>query len=233
MNLPNNEEFKTDISQLCEQQCLSGYHTKSYVRESVKSKMVQAQERCDIDPNSIFEYIKSEKTKAFDEMSKIQTLNLSQGKYYIKNRSNAYILYKEYAKALVEFEKELNANTSIDKKEPQQSEMKSDDTSHQRQIDVEKLKAYFINSFKGAGQNQCDYFNPMIEELNRERTGLAFRQISLMIFESNKTTSILPRTFEAWYREFCECVPCKVVKTAKKRLKPFPENLIKTFYYLV
>ena len=77
-----------------------------------------------------------------------------------------------------------------------------------RVIDIEKLKKYFTPIFKGRG-NGINNFEQLIVRLEIERTAKEFAQISLMCYESNYMSVEKPKTWNTWYKIFCDCVGCK------------------------
>ena len=103
-----------------------------------------------------------------------------------------------------------------------------------RTIDIDKLKIYFIPTFKGMGNNNINYFDWFIEALKTDRTSTAFAQIALMCYEGNQMNRMKPTTFQGWYKIFCECVGCerKTFDNKNKLRNGINENLKKEFNYL-
>lgn len=133
----------------------------------------------------------------------------------------------------------------IKKEEPKQigectkeSEQSEDDglreagTKLKRIIDEEKLKPYFISTFKGMGNGNINFFSSLIEELKTDREAKEFAQIALMIFESSKTSDRVGNVFTKWYTVFCECVGCEKKTYKPKDLRSPSESLKKLFNYL-
>ena len=103
-----------------------------------------------------------------------------------------------------------------------------------RVIDEKKLEAYFKPVFKGAGNNNINYFRWLVEALNLNRTNKEFAQIALMCYDGGKMNNNKPNTFSEWYRIFCECVGCerKQYNNKKKLYSDTKEALKKQFNYL-
>jgi len=115
---------------------------------------------------------------------------------------------------------------------PQQSETKTDKANTQRQIDVERLKPYFVSTFKGMGNGNINHFSTMIEELRTDHVPKRFAQIAWMIYDSDKMSDRKPNAFAIWYNIFCECVGCDKRTYKPSQLTPIPDNLTKLFNYL-
>jgi hypothetical protein len=102
----------------------------------------------------------------------------------------------------------------------------------QRTINAEKLKGYFNATFKGMGNNNINYFDWLINDLQTDRSGKEFAQIALMIYESGKLNNTKPASFTAWYKIFCECIGCERKGYTKNKLRNPNKNLKSTFSYL-
>lgn len=96
------KEFKTDISQLCENCPLL-----SEIPKAIEERIIfQAKEYYSIDPEAILDYIQSEITKAHSSMNQMQIESKKEGAY-LNKISEIYIWNKERIKALNEFRKNL------------------------------------------------------------------------------------------------------------------------------
>jgi hypothetical protein len=103
----------------------------------------------------------------------------------------------------------------------------------QQVIDTEKLKDYFNSTFKGMGNNNLNYFQSFVSELEKDRTAKAFAQIALMCYDGKQMNHRKPKTWSEWYGIFCECVQCEKKTYKPKDLNPIPENIEKLFNYLM
>ena len=123
-----------------------------------------------------------------------------------------------------------NTTTETTATEKEQSGMKEQPN---REINSERLRDYFISSFKGMGNRTINHFDTMIDELKTDRTGIEFAKIAYMIYTSDKMTARKPNTFSKWYRKFCECIGVIPVKGYKpNKLKNQSEKLKKLFSYI-
>lgn len=120
-----------------------------------------------------------------------------------------------------------NGVSEITKKKSESQTEKS-----QRVVNSDKLKDYFVSTFKGMGNGTINHFNTMIDELKTDRIAKEFAQIALMIYDSGKLNDRKPKAFAKWYELFCECIGCEKKTYKPKDLKPLPENLKKLFNYL-
>lgn len=79
----------------------------------------------------------------------------------------------------------------------------------ERIINEEALKKYFIATFKGAGNNSTNYFDYLIEDINKLRNPKDAARMALIIYRSDKMIKTQkPNTFKEWYRLFCEITGC-------------------------
>jgi len=102
----------------------------------------------------------------------------------------------------------------------------------ERKIDAEKLKEYFVSTFKGMGNGSINNFDVMIEELKTDMTGKEFAQIALMIYESGQMNKRKPNTFAEWYKLFCKYIDCEQKSYDPNKLRTPKERLTKLFSYL-
>jgi len=107
----------------------------------------------------------------------------------------------------------------------------TDKPSKDKKIDEEELGLFFKPTFKGYGNGAIDYFRTLVEELEKKRTNKEFAQIALLIHKSTHMNDRKPRSFEMWYKIFCECVGCEK-KTYKPRDLTPPSNIKTLFNYL-
>jgi hypothetical protein len=135
--------------------------------------------------------------------------------------------------AIIQAEQELTTTQYPISQQEATGQSKVNIGKPQRIIDAEKLKPYFIPTFKGMGNNSINYFDWLITHLQTDRTPKEFARIALMIYESkialNKTK---PNTFKGWYKIFCECVGCEQKSYQPKDLRNPPKNLTDLFDYL-
>ena len=224
-----NAEFKTDISQLCEQYCRSGYDTQSEIREGIEKQIIfQAQERYDTDPTSIYEYLKSEKENAHKCMERCSIQSRKEGAH-LQNVSNMYIWNKERVKALTAFEENLKkASTSTDTPIPQQSQSYRQFTAEQ--IDI--LKTYFIAEFKGMGKNTKHFDENLLIDLRKNRVGIEYAKIAKLIYESPKSVrEFKKKPFSQWYETFCNLMGIEKCKYKKSQIT-IDDTIKGEFYYL-
>jgi len=101
-----------------------------------------------------------------------------------------------------------------------------------RAINVTELGKYFCPAFKGIG-NSINYFEWFVEALETERTQKEFAQIAALCYYGVKMNNKKPNTFKSWYKIFCECVGCKMIKSyTPNKLKNPKEQIKKQFNYL-
>lgn len=105
-------------------------------------------------------------------------------------------------------------------------------TKPKRTININKLKEYFIPTFKGMGNGNINNFDLMIEELKATFTGKEFAQIALMIYESEQMNKRKPNTFSEWYKLFCEFIDCEQKSYDPNKLRNPKERITKLFNYL-
>lgn len=101
-----------------------------------------------------------------------------------------------------------------------------------RIINADKLKDYFVSTFKGMGNGNINNFDLMIEELKADFTGKEFAQIALMIYESGQMNKRKPNTFAEWYKLFCGLIGCEQKSYDPNKLRNPKERIIKLFNYL-
>jgi hypothetical protein len=71
----------------------------------------------------------------------------------------------------------------------------------ERILNEEALKKYFVATFKGAGNNNTNYFDYLIEDIKPKDAA----RMALIIYGSDKMIRTQkPNTFKEWYRLFCE-----------------------------
>jgi len=135
----------------------------------------------------------------------------------LKHKFDYYLSFLE--KRLKRLENGEQVNDNIDKPN--------------RVIDIEKLKKYFTPDFKGARQN-INKFEMLTVRLEIERTAKEFAQISLMCYESIYMSVDKPKTWNAWYEIFCDCVECKKGSYDNKNTlrKSINETLKRDFCFL-
>lgn len=76
-------------------------------------------------------------------------------------------------------------------------------------INEENLKKFFIATFKGAGNNNTNYFNYLIDDIKKIRNSKDAARMALLIYRSNKMIKTQkPNTFKRWYKLFCEMTGC-------------------------
>ena len=79
----------------------------------------------------------------------------------------------------------------------------------ERIIDEEALKKYFIPTFKGAGNNNLNYFDYLIEDIKNVQKPKDAARMALLIYRSDKMINTQkPNTFAEWYQFFCEMTGC-------------------------
>lgn len=101
-----------------------------------------------------------------------------------------------------------------------------------RKINEEKLKDYFIASFKGQGR-QMNYFPTFIEEIKDITKAKEIAQIALMIYDGSQKSDRVPKEFVMWHKLFCDCLDLKPKLSYKpNKLKPISDRLEKLFNYL-
>ena len=107
-----------------------------------------------------------------------------------------------------------------------------DSDKPQRTINADKIKDYFVPTFKGAGNGNINYFDTMINELKNIRSNREFAQVALMIYRSNKMNIRKPTSFNKWYKLICECFFREKKTYRPHDMESYPENLIRLFNYL-
>jgi len=197
------KEFKTDISQLCENCPLL-----SEIPKAIEERIIfQAKEYYSIDPETILDYIQSEISKAHTSMNQMQIESKKEGVYFNKI-SEIYIWNKERIKALIRFKNsldfqkvdlpnELNSNEAkiYFLKAIEAGLMESTHNGFEWK-DSQALLAYFTEkiyckTFDGK-DNGKNYPETALNKLfNRSRLGKARSQLA-----DNKSTNGKPKRYD-------------------------------------
>ena len=113
-------------------------------------------------------------------------------------------------------------------------ENKIDKASYQREIQIDRLKDYFVPSFIRAGENETNYFTEnFIPELQKRWDGKHFAAIASLVYNSDKLRKrVKPNSFAKWLSVFCELVDVKNSKYKQSKLLDTCTKLKDTFYYL-
>ncbi len=147
-------EFKTDISQLCDNCPL-----KIQIPKAIQEKIIfQAREHYSIDPETILEYLQSEIKKAHNSMNQMVIESKKDGAFLDKV-SEIYIWNKERIKALNDFKKSIEQNTISPQKEDSTKQLPKElDTEKSRLILNEAVKHSFCTpdgkGYKWLGDKQ-------------------------------------------------------------------------------
>ncbi|MBD3591194.1 hypothetical protein [Bacteroides sp. GM023] len=91
----------------------------------------------------------------------------------------------------------------------QQETYNNEDKQVEIIINEEALKKYFISIFKGAGNNNTNYFDYLIEDIKKVRNPKDAARMALLIYESDKMIKTQkPNTFKEWHSLFCIMTGC-------------------------
>lgn len=103
-------------------------------------------------------------------------------------------------------------------------------------IKENELKEYFTLSFKGRVNShpKIDYFtNYLLPDLKIKRSAKDFARIALMLYKSKALIqSKRPKTFDSWYKIFCDLVGCEYKASYKPNKLDFNEDFQRKFNYL-
>ncbi len=129
-------EFKTDISQLCDNCPL-----KIQIPKAIQEKIVfQAREHYSIDPETILDYLQSEIKKAHNSMSQMLIESKNDGAFLDKV-SEIYIWNKERIKALNDFKKEIENKENSSSLNMENNAQQVANTKYlPRELDTEKAQ---------------------------------------------------------------------------------------------
>lgn len=109
------------------------------------------------------------------------------------------------------FQQEVELRKLLASLKQQDSDKDKDDSVEysERTINEEALKRYFTAAFKGAGNNNINYFKYLIEDIKKVRNPKEAARMALIIYESDKMIKTQkPNTFKEWYRSFCDMTGC-------------------------
>ena len=99
-----------------------------------------------------------------------------------------------------------------------------------QKINIKALEDYFKAPFRGVGESKFNFFETMIDDINRERCAKEFGEISYMIYSSGQMSDRKPNTFAAWHRIFCENIGIQHHKSYKKSHYKNPSDNLKTLF---
>lgn len=112
------------------------------------------------------------------------------------------------------------------------STLKKADTDEERSINEEKLKEYFVATFKGAGKENPNYFeNYLIGDIKEVKSAIGAARMALLIYESDKMIKTQkPNTFIKWYKLFCKMTGCTYNHNYKKSKLDTDKMKLKLYY---
>jgi hypothetical protein len=107
-------------------------------------------------------------------------------------------------------------------------------SSESRNINTDELKLYFKSTFKGAGNDNENYFAKFVEDIKVNRSAKEFAQIALMCYNGTKMNyKQKPRSFSKWYKKFCNCIDVQYVEGYKpNNLGKINKQTMDIFHYL-
>lgn len=113
---------------------------------------------------------------------------------------------EEYREWIINYFKEQSSSISY---QPKQEASNDRDKQIEIITNEEAFKKYFIATFKGAGNNNTNYFDYLIEDIKKLRNPKDAARIALIIYRSDKMIKTQkPNTFNEWYKLFCEMTGC-------------------------
>lgn len=118
----------------------------------------------------------------------------------------------------------------------QEKEKNNCDIKASHFIKESELRDCFTLAFKGGGNSttRIDYFTEyLLPDLKIERNAKDFARIALLIYDSKVLLSAKrPKTFDNWYRTFCELVGCEYNSNYKRSKLDIDRIFKQKFNYL-
>ena len=170
--------------------------------------------------------------KELDEAFFSEHIRTERG--YISKFAHHECMTEEYYKAIVQCAKdyiEWVEDKKLNKVQGEVSNVERNSIIKQpKLIKEDELGKCFNAVFKGSGRNP-NYFSELMDSLKLTRSNKEFAIIAHMIYESSYLI-IKPNTFQAWYKQFCEYVGCKYIKSYKPSMLIPTDSLGKEFSFL-
>ncbi|MBO5850210.1 MAG: hypothetical protein J6Q47_02900 [Paludibacteraceae bacterium] len=149
--------------------------------------------------NEFFVNFISEEKKRIDNSKNVFEYLPQQEQEIINSYVDAYF---EYVGTIV--------NSHIDKSETETENkaLQGRKSSKSISIDEERLKSYFVASFKGFGNSENKFDEFVLDLKSKTWNKREISTIALIIYESKEFNSRTIKTFSKWLEVFCECMNC-------------------------